>query len=158
MSPHPHHPMTDPVVPEQIHASAIAIGDEGILLRGPSGAGKSDLALRLIDGGARLVADDRVDLYLTTAGLMMAPPESLAGLLEVRGVGIVRVQHVAPVQLALIVDLVAATDVPRLPDALMTTLYGYAVRHLQLAAFEASTMSKIRLALSAGNKAMLHPS
>ncbi len=84
--------MTETAAPVQVHASAVTIGDSGVLLRGPSGSGKSDLALRLIDGGARLVADDRVDIYQTRDGLMMAPPESLAGLLEVRGLGIADVK------------------------------------------------------------------
>lgn len=150
--------MTAPAVHTQIHANAVALDGAGILIRGPSGAGKSDLALRLIDGGAVLVADDRVDLAHTRKGLEMAPPENLAGLLEVRGVGIVRMDFQAPVPLALIVDLVASDAVPRLPEALNTELEGVAVRHLSLAAFEASTVSKIRLALSAGNKAMLEPS
>lgn len=155
--------MTAPAVHTQIHANAVALDGAGILIRGPSGAGKSDLALRLIDGGAVLVADDRVDLVITRTGhdqtgLEMAPPENLAGLLEVRGVGIVRMDFQAPVPLALIVDLVASDAVPRLPEALNTELEGVAVRHLSLAAFEASTVSKIRLALSAGNKAMLEPS
>lgn len=150
--------MTAPAVHTQIHASAVALDGAGILIRGPSGAGKSDLALRLIDGGAVLVADDRVDLAHTRKGLEMAPPENLAGLLEVRGVGIVRMDFQAPIPLALIVDLVASDAIPRLPEALNTELEGVAVRHLSLAAFEASTVSKIRLALSAGNKAMLEPS
>lgn len=155
--------MTAPAVHTQIHASAVALDGAGILIRGPSGAGKSDLALRLIDGGAVLVADDRVDLVITRTGhdqtgLEMAPPETLAGLLEVRGVGIVRMDFQAPVPLALIVDLVASDAVLRLPEALNTELEGVAARQLSLCAFEASTVSKIRLALSAGNKAMLEPS
>jgi HPr kinase/phosphorylase len=142
----------------QLHASAVALDGAGILIRGPSGAGKSDLALRLIDGGAVLVADDRVDLVKSQTGLEMMPPENLAGLLEVRGIGIVRMNFQAPVPLALIVDLVASDAVPRLPEALNTEIEGVLVRHLGLSAFEASTVSKIRLALSAGNKAMLEPS
>ncbi|MEX0695384.1 MAG: HPr kinase/phosphatase C-terminal domain-containing protein [Rhodospirillales bacterium] len=150
--------MTEPARPTQLHASAVALDGVGVLIRGPSGAGKSDLALRLIDAGAVLVADDRVDLVQARSGLEMAPPENLAGLLEVRGVGIIRVAFQAPVPLALVVDLVAADAVPRLPDKLSTELAGVTVRHLALAAFEASSVSKIRLALSAGNKAMLAPS
>jgi len=150
--------MTRNIVLDQLHASAVAIDGQGVLLRGPSGAGKSDLALRLIDGGGQLIADDRVDIFQSDDGLMMAPPDSLAGMLEVRGLGIVQVRHVAPVALAMIVDLVPGPEVPRLPDVLTTALYGADVRYLRLAAFEASTMSKIRLAISGGNKAMLHPS
>src|SRR5690606_32729552 len=70
-----------------IHATCVALGDTGILLRGRSGSGKSDLALRLIDGGALLVADDRVALSLEGGRVIARPPAALAGYLEVRGVG-----------------------------------------------------------------------
>jgi len=93
----------------QIHASCAAQHDAGVLLLGPSGSGKSDLLLRLLDRGFALVADDRVDIV---DGLASPPPE-LAGKLEVRGLGIVRLLHVGPVRLALVVVL--ARDVARLP-------------------------------------------
>jgi hypothetical protein len=72
-----------------IHASCVAIGGKGVLILGDSGAGKSDLALRLIDGGARLVADDRCDLFVRAGKLCASPPPRIAGLLELRGIGIV---------------------------------------------------------------------
>lgn len=84
-----------------IHASCAARDGNGILLTGPPGSGKSDLLLRLLDRGFQLVADDQVVIINATA----QPPDALAGLLEVRGVGIVRMSYVAPVQLVLSVVL-----------------------------------------------------
>lgn len=93
----------------QIHASCVARGDAGVLLLGPPGSGKSDLALRLLDHGFSLVADDRVEI----ANGIARPPQGLGGLLEVRGLGIVALPHAGSVRLALVVDL--AVEPPRLP-------------------------------------------
>ena len=73
------------------HATTVLVDGTGVLLRGPSGSGKSDLALRLIDGGARLVADDQTALAVENGVLVAHPPRSIAGRLEVRGLGIVTV-------------------------------------------------------------------
>lgn len=89
--------------PIQIHASCAARGEDGVLLVGPSGSGKSDLLLRLVDAGYALVADDRVCLH---AGWASAPPP-LAGLLEVRGIGIVRMAWRARVGVRAVVRLVS---------------------------------------------------
>ncbi|MBO6519444.1 MAG: serine/threonine protein kinase [Rhodospirillales bacterium] len=140
---------------EQLHASAVAIGGRGILLLGPSGAGKSDLALRLIDDGAVLVADDRVDIAVSEADVFLSPPNVLAGLLEVRGVGIVRRDHEAKVSLSLVVDLVKPDQVPRLPESLVGDFMGAAVRRIALDPFEASALAKIRLALTVKDEDML---
>ena len=83
----------------RLHASCAARGADGVLLVGPPGAGKSDLLLRLIDRGFVLVADDQVEV----AGLQASPPARLAGLLEVRGLGIVRLAHLGSVGLVLAV-------------------------------------------------------
>ena len=92
----------------QIHASCAARDGAGVLLLGPPGSGKSDLALRLLDCGFMLVADDRVEVDEGVA----RPPAALAGLLEVRGVGILRLPYLQSVRLALAVEL---TEPPRLP-------------------------------------------
>ncbi len=94
----------------QIHASCAARDGAGVLLLGPPGSGKSDLVLRLIDRGFMLVADDRVDIMNGHA----SPPDALAGLLEVRGLGILRLPYLARAELALAVTLGGA--VPRLPE------------------------------------------
>jgi serine kinase of HPr protein (carbohydrate metabolism regulator) len=131
-----------------IHASCVAIGRKAVLLLGPSGAGKSDLALRLIDGGARLVADDRVDLILKDGRWIASPPGTIAGLIEVRGLGIVTlpVLRRAPVMLAVRLT----KQVPRLPEPDFFRPAGKkAVKIPQIALnpFEASAPAKIRLAL-----------
>ncbi len=76
-----------------IHASCVTIGGRGVLLLGPSGAGKSDLALRLIDGGARLVADDRCEIFVRAGKICARAPASIAGLMEMRGLGIIALPH-----------------------------------------------------------------
>ncbi len=105
--PLPHNPLSFPRAPHhiadpmQIHASCVARDRAGVLLLGPPGSGKSDLALRLLEHGFMLVADDRVEIESGIA----RPPPHLAGLLEVRGLGIVRLAHAAEAALALAVRL-----------------------------------------------------
>ncbi len=132
---------------ETVHGTSVAVDGLGVLLRGPSGSGKSDLALRLIDGGAALVADDRTVLSRNGDEILANAPSPIAGRMEVRGLGIVRLPAVADVPMRLIVDIVPAADVLRLPKAAETMLLGVALPVLRLAAFEASTSAKIRLAL-----------
>ncbi|WP_029350381.1 HPr kinase/phosphatase C-terminal domain-containing protein [Bosea sp. 117] len=110
------------VVPPSIHASCVAVGETGVLIRGPSGSGKSRLAFQLIlaarsglIGPTLLVADDRVLLARRGDGLVATPPADLAGLIEVRGAGIRRVPHAASAVVGLVVDL-SADDGARLPD------------------------------------------
>lgn len=99
--------------PGTLHATAIASDGRVVLLTGESGSGKSDLALRLIDRGAMLVADDRVLLRRDGDGLRAAPPASIAGLIEVRGVGLLRLPWAADLPVALVVEVGHAGD--RLP-------------------------------------------
>src|SRR5450432_1436979 len=88
-----------------IHASCVALGSKGVLLLGPSGCGKSDLALRLIDGGAKLVADDRTILFVKDGALHGRAPAPIKGLLEIRGLGIVKLPVRVAVRIALVVEL-----------------------------------------------------
>ena len=132
---------------ETIHGTIVDIEGAGVLLRGPSGAGKSDLALRLIDGGAVLVADDRLTLSETGGNIVAAAPETIAGKLEVRGLGIVRLPFQVSSAVRLVVDLVDGVAVERLPNAAETVLLGVTLPGLSLAPFEASAPAKIRLAL-----------
>ncbi|MEK9672219.1 MAG: serine/threonine protein kinase [Rhodospirillaceae bacterium] len=132
--------------PHQIHATCVAIGGQGVLLRGPSGAGKSDLAIRLLDRGADLVADDRVDLELRDGCVIAMPPERLAGRIEVRGLGILSVPQASSAPVAMAVDLVDAAT-PRLPETRVTDIIGVAVPWMQVRAFDASAAAKIRMAL-----------
>jgi len=129
-----------------VHGTTVAIEGKGVLLRGPSGSGKSDLALRLIDRGAVLVADDQTRLSEADGRLAAAAPPSIAGLIEVRGIGIVRLDYAAGVPLALVVDLVAGARVERLPPAVFASFLGIAVPLIALDPFEGSAMAKVRLA------------
>ncbi|MBM3565061.1 MAG: hypothetical protein FJX42_02985 [Alphaproteobacteria bacterium] len=133
---------------DQIHGTVVAIGDKGVLLRGVPGAGKSDLALRLMDSGARLVADDRVDVRAQDGRLIARPPRTLAGLIEARGIGIVRVRHRARAEVRLVVDIVKPEQVERMPENETCTIAGIRVPRLKLAAAEASAPAKVRLALA----------
>ena len=141
--------------PKLLHATCVALdgrdGPLGVLLRGPSGAGKSDLALRLIDRGARLVADDLCEVTVEdgAAGprLIARAPAEIAGVLEVRGLGIAEVPSLAQAPVALIVDLVAPEEVERLPDAATEEILGVDLPRLALDPFEAAAPAKLDLAL-----------
>lgn len=134
-----------------MHATAIAVDGDAVLLRGPSGAGKSDLALRLIETGARLVADDQTRVVRRGRGLIATAPAALAGLLEVRGVGILKLargQLLSRAPLSLLVDLVPVDRVERLPEPAEEDLSGVVLPVLALAPFEVSAAAKLRLALA----------
>jgi len=133
---------------EQIHATCIDVGGTGVLILGPSGAGKSDLALRLIDAGAVLVSDDRVDLRRDGEALIASPPDPIAGMLEVRGVGVVRMDSRAAVRIGLAVDLADPSAIERIPESAFCGYMGVSVPLLRLAPFEASAAAKLRLAVA----------
>jgi len=131
----------------QIHASCVARDGAGVLLLGPSGAGKSDLALRLLDRGFTLVADDRVEIDGQEA---WAPP-SLAGLLEVRGLGIRRLPCLPRIRLALAVELGA--PVPRLPEPAIHAPAGIPLLALDAARPSAAQVVELALACATGRQA-----
>lgn len=125
-----------------IHASAVLVGARAILVRGPSGSGKSRLVLDLLDrfGGtlppfARLVADDRVELEAAHDRLLVRAPAPLAGLLEVRGLGIRKLAHEPLAVAGLVVDL-DAPDADRMPEpgTLSTVLAGVTLPRQPVAA------------------------
>ena len=129
-----------------VHATAIAIEGDANLLRGPPGAGKSDLALRLIDGGARLVADDQALLRRADNQVFVRAPAEIAGLIEIRGVGILRVDLISEAPIALVADLVPSTQIERIPDNRFEKVLGLAIPLITLAPFEASAPAKLRFA------------
>jgi len=139
-----------------VHATCVALRPRGrawraVLLRGPSGVGKSDLALRLIETGARLVSDDQTELTRTGKAVIATPPAKIAGLIEARGVGIVRLARdrlLARASVALLVDLVPSERIERLPEPARARLLGIDLPVLALAPFEASALAKLRLALA----------
>jgi serine kinase of HPr protein (carbohydrate metabolism regulator) len=136
---------------EQTHATCVDIDGAGVLLRGPSGSGKSDLALRLIEEGARLVADDRADLKLDGGRIVVSAPAVLKGRIEVRGVGILEVKPLPKTALKLVVDLVTPDKVDRLPGPATAEFLGVKLPLFRLTAFEASAPAKVRAALKAAN-------
>ncbi|WP_343347055.1 aldolase [Sphingomicrobium sp. XHP0239] len=105
---------------ENVHATCVALRGRAVLLTGASGVGKSDLALRLIDRGWSLVSDDRTLLDQEDAALVATPPATIAGRIEVRGLGIVTLPHLASAPVALLVRL--GEEIDRLPpdDAVET--------------------------------------
>ncbi len=145
-----------------VHASCVSIDGAGVLLRGPPGSGKSDLALRLIDGGGRLVADDQVELTEAGGRVLATAPGEIAGRMEVRGIGIVALDDGClapdPVALALVCDLVRPDAVERLPDAAHCDLLGISIASIKLAPFETSAAAKLRLAVKALKRDSTPPS
>jgi serine kinase of HPr protein (carbohydrate metabolism regulator) len=136
----------------------VALGRSAALLRGPSGAGKSDLALRFLFLARRgpaavsapaLVADDQVHVRCEGARLLVSAPEAIRGKIEVRGVGIIAVKHVAEAELALIVEL-TADEAERLPERTETVrLLGIDVPRVCLTPWQASAPIKLAIALAA---------
>ncbi len=134
-----------------VHASCVAVDGRGVLLLGPPGSGKSDLALRLIDGGAVLVADDRVGIRAVGGRLEASPPDTLAGRIEVRGLGILAVDWRPAATLELAVELLPDTRPARLPDPAEWRFGGIAIPLIRLAPFEPSAAAKVRLAARAAD-------
>lgn len=142
--------MVEPRIPElsseTIHASCVAIGGRAVLIEGRSGEGKSDLALRLIDRGAVLVADDQTICQRKGTGLIACPPPTIAGKIEVRGIGIIEMPFVESVPIDLLIVILDAP--PRFPEDTRTRrVAGINVPVLALAALEPSAPIKVELAL-----------
>lgn len=141
-----------------VHATAVSISGTAILIRGAPGAGKSTLALELIElpgSGlsdrilqASLISDDQTDLTADGGKILCSAPSALAGLLEVRGLGIVKVPVAGPAVLKLIVDLVSADEASRLPDVndQKVVLLGMEVPLIRLNCEGKSLASRVRVA------------
>lgn len=133
---------------ENIHATCIDYKGCGVLIIGPSGSGKSDLALRMImDKGASLVADDRTDLACVNGRLQASYPEAIAGLIEVRGLGVCRFAPCPQTMIDLVVELLPADHkIERLPEPEISELMGIKIPKIRLHGFENSAIDKIILA------------
>jgi serine kinase of HPr protein (carbohydrate metabolism regulator) len=118
----------------------------GVLIEGPSGAGKSDLALRALENGFRLVADDRVLAWASEGELYGRAPDTLRGMIEVRGVGVLRVE---PVAFCRIVALARLETPERIPDLATQAILGIQVPLLAVAPFETSAPAKLSRAMQA---------
>jgi HPr kinase/phosphorylase len=138
-----------------VHGCAVLAGARAVLIRGPSGAGKSRLALELIEAGrsgallfARLVGDDRLHLQAAGGRLLVRPAASLAGLLEVRGIGIVKLPFEPIAVVGLAIDLSA--DAERLParESRRTEIEGVSLPRLAVAAGDAALPAVLALLTS----------
>jgi HPr kinase/phosphorylase len=134
-----------------VHATTIDIAGLGVLILGETGAGKSDLALRLIADGALLVADDQTDVAVAGDALRATSPATISGLIEARGVGIVRAATKAATRLRLAVTLIVRAP-ERMPELRTWSLPGHtnpSIPLIELGVFEASAVEKLRRALTA---------
>lgn len=131
---------------ETLHASTVASGGRAVLIMGPSGSGKSDLSLRLLDRGFTLVSDDQTTLKKDGDRLVASAPATIAGKLEVRGLGIIEMDRIDNVPVSLIVEL--TSDIQRLPDdSRERPILGIRVPLVTIDAMTASAPSKVSLAL-----------
>ena len=131
---------------ETIHASTVALDGRAVLITGPSGSGKSDLTLRLLDRGFVLVSDDQTIVRKIGAKLLASAPPTIKGKLEIRGVGIVDMDNVEDVPVALVVEL--TSEIQRLPDdSRERPVLGIKVPLISVDAMSASAASKVALAL-----------
>ena len=131
---------------ETLHASTVATEGRAVLITGPSGAGKSDLALRLLDRGFTLVSDDQTIVKRDGTRLLASAPPNIAGKLEIRGIGIVEMDTIGDVPVALIVEL--TSNIQRLPDdSRERPILGVSVPLITIDAMTASAPSKVAIAL-----------
>ena len=141
---------------ERLHGTAVEIDGCAVLLMGPSGSGKSDLALRLIDRGAKLVGDDAVILHRRDDTLFVRASGGIQNRIEVRGVGIFDMERAAECPLRLLIELGA--DGERLPASWpLRDMKGWSLPVLRLNAFAASAPIKVELALKSVVDEGLHP-
>ncbi|WP_347717769.1 HPr kinase/phosphatase C-terminal domain-containing protein [Sphingomonas sp.] len=131
---------------ETLHASCVALDGRAVLITGISGSGKSDLSLRLLDRGFTLVSDDQTIVRKQGGKLIASAPSTITGKLEIRGVGIVTMDTVGDVPVALLVEL--TSDVQRLPDdSRERPILGVNLPLVSVDAMTASAASKVALAL-----------
>ena len=131
---------------ETVHASTVATDGRAVVIMGPSGSGKSDLALRLLDRGFTLVSDDQTVVRKDGDRLVASAPPNIAGKLEIRGIGIVDMETVGNVPVALLVEL--TSEIQRLPDeSRERPLLGIKLPLISIDAMTASAPSKVALAL-----------
>lgn len=135
------------VVPssDRLHATTVAIDGVAVMIEGASGSGKSDLALRLIDRGATLVSDDQTLVVRSGKGLLARAPTTIAGQIEVRGIGILTMPHVDDVPVGLLVRVDGAIE--RMPERRARKIAGIDVRQFAVDPFHASAPIKVELAL-----------
>ena len=131
---------------ETLHASAVATEGRAVIISGPSGSGKSDLALRLLDRGFTLVSDDRTLVRKDGEKLIASAPPNITGKLEIRGIGIIDMDVLSDIPVALFVEL--TSEIQRLPDENRERpVLGVRIPLISIDAMSASAPSKVALAL-----------
>ncbi len=143
-------PLKSPAGPrlsaETVHASTVAMDGRAVLITGRSGSGKSDLTLRLLDRGFVLVSDDQTIVKRDGSRLLASAPPNIAGKLEIRGIGIVEMDRLDNLPVALLVEL--TSDIQRLPDdSRERPILGVKLPLISIDAMTASAPSKVALAL-----------
>ena len=132
---------------ENFQGTCIAFGEEAVLFRGPSGSGKSDLALRCIEKGADLISDDQTILCRKNKKIIASAPRTIAGKLEVRGIGIVDFPYREDASLVLVLDLINEGALERLPKIGFVDYFDIKIPNLRILSFESSAVEKVALAL-----------
>ena len=131
---------------ETLHASTVALDGRAVLISGPSGSGKSDLALRLIDRGFTLVSDDQTIVKRDGDRLLATAPPTIAGKIEIRGIGIIEMERSSDVPVALWIEL--TSDIQRIPDdSRERPILGLPLPLISIDAMTASAPAKVELAL-----------
>ena len=131
---------------ETVHASTVAKAGRAVLISGLSGSGKSDLALRLMDRGFTMVSDDQTIVRRDGDRLIASPPPTIAGKLEVRGIGIIEIEHLSDVPVALLVEL--TSEIQRMPDnSRERPILGVPLPLISIDSTAASAAPKVELAL-----------
>ncbi|MBL6865062.1 MAG: HPr kinase/phosphatase C-terminal domain-containing protein [Rhodospirillales bacterium] len=130
-----------------IHSTAISLNGDGILIKGPSGSGKTDLALRLIESGGKLISDDQVIIKRKAKRLFLSSPKELNGLMQLSGIGIVKVDYVQNIPLELVVKLQPYKNLDPFPINKEEIIKDLSIPTLSLYSFAVSATAKIKVAL-----------
>ena len=136
---------------DNIHATCVAINGCGVLIIGKSGLGKSDLALRLINNkGAVLVSDDRTDINVENDKIYASSPNTIKGMLEVRGIGIINLDSCNQAEVKLVISLVDdMAKIERMPAEKFYCLKDVKIPMIDLYSFEVSAVDKVVIKLKA---------
>lgn len=131
---------------KRIHGTSVVLGENGLLITGESGSGKSDLALRLIDSGATLISDDLTICMKKETSIHLFSMEKICGLIEIRGIGLMKVPYIENIKLSMIIQLVDK-EIDRLPKIRKKKLLGLNFPLIKIFSKEASAVAKIKLKL-----------
>ena len=135
------------MLPKRFHSTSLVVEDSGILIIGESGIGKSDLALRMIDSGAMLIADDITICKKINNFIYLFSPEETKGLLEVREIGIITVPFIENIKLSLVVQLIDEENI-RYPENENCLILGIKVPKIKICGKNSSAVAKIKVKLN----------